>query len=291
MATLPYMQLYVADYLADTIHLDALESGAYLHLLFNYWQTEKPLPDNDKRLARIAKCTDEEWSGMRDTILEFFAIVDGCWVHGRVEADLEFVFAKSVKASKAGKKSAEKRQRLPKTTNKRSTKPEQTLNHKDKDKDKDKKIYVSLASKLKLIVTSKKKIKIDGRKMNGWCKAIRLLVVNDGVSVERINKALTWYEKNYEGEYVPVIESGSSLRSKFLKLENAIARSIKKGEATGAMDKKDELTVKEINIILAQGEQAPHLLLQKYSANRGYDSYNAMFNELRTVKSKILSKY
>ncbi len=72
MASLPYMQLYVADYLADTAFLDVTESGAYLHLLMNYWQTGKPLPDIDKRLARIAKCTDEQWLAIRETILEFF---------------------------------------------------------------------------------------------------------------------------------------------------------------------------------------------------------------------------
>ena len=52
MAALPYMQLYIADYLADTMHLSAEEHGAYLLLMFNYWQTGKPIPKN--RLAKIA---------------------------------------------------------------------------------------------------------------------------------------------------------------------------------------------------------------------------------------------
>ncbi|WP_438379104.1 DUF1376 domain-containing protein, partial [Escherichia coli] len=53
MAALPYMQLYIADYLADTMHLSAEEHGAYLLLMFNYWQTGKPIPKN--RLAKIAR--------------------------------------------------------------------------------------------------------------------------------------------------------------------------------------------------------------------------------------------
>ncbi|EDR3747109.1 DUF1376 domain-containing protein, partial [Salmonella enterica] len=55
MAALPYMQLYIADYLADTMHLSAEEHGAYLLLMFNYWQTGRAIPKS--RLAKIARVT------------------------------------------------------------------------------------------------------------------------------------------------------------------------------------------------------------------------------------------
>lgn len=78
MAALPYMQLYIADYLADTMHLSAEEHGAYLLLMFNYWQTGKPIPKN--RLAKIARLTNERWADVEPSLQEFFAITarNGC---------------------------------------------------------------------------------------------------------------------------------------------------------------------------------------------------------------------
>lgn len=104
MAALPYMQLYVADYLADTAHLTTEEHGAYLLLLFSYWQTGKPLRGD--RLASVARLPNERWESVEPTLKEFFHVDDGVWTHFRVEADLEKVDSKSKKNSNAGKASA-----------------------------------------------------------------------------------------------------------------------------------------------------------------------------------------
>lgn len=90
--------------------------------------------------------------------------------------------------------------------------------------DKNKK-YFPIALELENIITSKKNIKVSKQKLNGWANSIRLLCENDGVPIDRITDALSWYEIHQDDEYVPVIESGSSLRQKFIKLENAIERS------------------------------------------------------------------
>jgi len=104
MAALPYMQLYVADYLADTAHLTTEEHGAYLLLLFSYWQTGKPLRGD--RLASVARLPNDRWIGVEPTLKEFFHVDEGMWMHFRVEADLEKVDSKSKKNSDAGKASA-----------------------------------------------------------------------------------------------------------------------------------------------------------------------------------------
>ena len=79
-----WMPFYVADYLADTRHLGALEHGAYLLLLMHYWQTGG-LPDDDGRLARIACTTPSEWRKIRSALADFF---EPGWKHGRVEREL-----------------------------------------------------------------------------------------------------------------------------------------------------------------------------------------------------------
>lgn len=122
MAALPYMQLYVAEYLADTTHLNAEEHGAYLLLLMNYWQRGKALLDDNERLANVARVLNERWPRVRKALEEFFEVVDGYWIHHRVERDLEAVRSKCKKASDAGKASAEAK------ANKKSTNVERTLN-------------------------------------------------------------------------------------------------------------------------------------------------------------------
>lgn len=131
MAALPYMQLYVADYLADTMHLTTEEHGAYLLLIFNYWQTGKPIPAS--RLARIARLSDDRWTVVERSLNEFFNERSGEWVHARIERDLEAVHAAqnqrvaAGKASAAARKAAAKPQKQ-RARNARSTPVEIPLN-------------------------------------------------------------------------------------------------------------------------------------------------------------------
>lgn len=89
MAALPYMQLYIADYLADTMHLSTEEHGAYLLLMFNYWQTGRPIPKN--RLAKIARVSDSRWAELHTVLAEFFEDDGESWIHLRIERDIETV--------------------------------------------------------------------------------------------------------------------------------------------------------------------------------------------------------
>lgn len=119
MAALPYMQFYVADYLADTMHLSTEEHGAYLLLIFNYWQTGKPIPKS--RLNNIARLSNDRWAVVEDSLREFFNDNGTEWVHPRIEADLAAVEEAQEQRSKAGKASAEAKKRANRSRRKRNS--------------------------------------------------------------------------------------------------------------------------------------------------------------------------
>lgn len=141
MAALPYIQLYVADYLADTMHLTTEEHGAYLLLIMNYWQTGHPIPK--RRLASVARLSNDRWTDVEKSLSEFFTETPtGEWYHARIEGDLAKVLSKSEQASAAGKASAAARANAQTrmntdNSNGRSTVVASPLNHTDTDIDTD----------------------------------------------------------------------------------------------------------------------------------------------------------
>ena len=85
--------------------------------------------------------------------------------------------------------------------------------------------YLPIAVRLSLIIKTTKNITHTSKQIQTWAYSICQLVEDNHVDIPRIDKALTWYEKNVGGEWVPVIESGNSLKEKFYKLEAAMERS------------------------------------------------------------------
>lgn len=90
----PWMPLYVADFLADTAHLDAEETGAYMCLIMHYWR-HGGLPDDDRKLAKIARLGTRKWSRHREILVSFFG---DNWSHKRIDSELRKSEEKSEKA-------------------------------------------------------------------------------------------------------------------------------------------------------------------------------------------------
>lgn len=90
MAQFPFMPLYTDTFLADTGHLNATETGAYLTLLMVAWRSPGcRLPDDDQKLARWARVDPRTWGRIKPRIMDFWTLADGFWTQGRLalEAD------------------------------------------------------------------------------------------------------------------------------------------------------------------------------------------------------------
>jgi uncharacterized protein YdaU (DUF1376 family) len=84
----PWMPMYIGDYLRDTSRLTTTEHGAYLLLIFDYWSSGKPLPDDDRQLATITKMSQKGWRDVRKKIAPYFSARDGLLFHKRIEEEL-----------------------------------------------------------------------------------------------------------------------------------------------------------------------------------------------------------
>lgn len=106
MSAPPYMKLYVADYLGDTHHLGVVEHGAYLLLLMAMWRSGGSLPAADANLAKLARCTPDQWDEIRDSVLSYFKRSRSRLTHKRLGEELAKYENTSGKRSEAGKRGA-----------------------------------------------------------------------------------------------------------------------------------------------------------------------------------------
>jgi uncharacterized protein YdaU (DUF1376 family) len=83
-----WMPLYIGDYLADTMELDAAQHGAYLLLLMFYWRNG-PLPVEDAKLAQIARTDPRAWKKTVGPVVKaFFREADGRLHQKRADLEL-----------------------------------------------------------------------------------------------------------------------------------------------------------------------------------------------------------
>lgn len=104
-----WMPLYIGDYLADTMHLNGAEHGAYILLIMHYWRSG-PLPDDDKALAAIARTERTMWdSEIGPVVREFFHREGGRLRHRRIDREMANANAMTEQRRAAGIASAEAR--------------------------------------------------------------------------------------------------------------------------------------------------------------------------------------
>lgn len=110
MAEFPALPLFTDAYLGDTTHLTTIEHGAYLLLLMAAWRTPtSDLPDDDTKLARLARMTRGQWTRIAPTIREFFHAEGERLLQSRLTDEAARVRQVREQQSQAGRASALKR--------------------------------------------------------------------------------------------------------------------------------------------------------------------------------------
>lgn len=106
-----WMPLYIADYLADTMHLTTRQHGAYLLLLMHAWRNGGYVTGCFEEQTAIVRMSAKDWDKDRAVVLRFFSEDDDGLYQKRQRGELEIATAVSGQRSKAGKASAAKRER------------------------------------------------------------------------------------------------------------------------------------------------------------------------------------
>lgn len=104
MSTFPSLPLFTDAFIADTGHLSAQETGAYLMLIMMAWRSPTcRLPDDDDKLARWARVDRRTWLRIKPTVLEFWSLADGFWTQKRLSKERDIVSKRAEAARENGK--------------------------------------------------------------------------------------------------------------------------------------------------------------------------------------------
>lgn len=100
MNHLHWMKLYIGDELSNTSHMTAAEFGSYMLLKMHYWRFGA-LPNDNDRLARIARVTPEQWREIMPSIGPLF---EDDWRDLKLEEQRAEAEDRHKKLSEAGKR-------------------------------------------------------------------------------------------------------------------------------------------------------------------------------------------
>lgn len=80
-----YYQHHIGDFIRDTSRLSDSQCMAYLRLIWMYYESEKPLPNNPRSLALRIGSTQDDVSLLLEA---FFTLENDKWKHSRCESEI-----------------------------------------------------------------------------------------------------------------------------------------------------------------------------------------------------------
>lgn len=103
-----YYQHHIGDFIKDTSFLTNEEVGVYVKLIWLYYDSEKPLPNDIFTLSMKTNARDVQpiVTGLLDM---YFTLQEDGWHHTRCDQTISEYHKQLDTASKAGRASAEKR--------------------------------------------------------------------------------------------------------------------------------------------------------------------------------------
>lgn len=75
----------VAEFTQDTLGFDNAEIGSYILLLIDYWANARAIPNDDKYLRTVARCSEATWMRTKGLLAAKFDVHNGTWTQGRLE--------------------------------------------------------------------------------------------------------------------------------------------------------------------------------------------------------------
>ncbi|WP_426269180.1 YdaU family protein [Dyella kyungheensis] len=107
-----YYERHLGDYAKDARHLTMLEHGAYTLLMDRYYATEQGIPADKAHRVAGAR-TAEECAAVDSVLEEFFRLVDGVWIKGRIELEIAKAAGRIDAARENGRKGGRPRKSEP----------------------------------------------------------------------------------------------------------------------------------------------------------------------------------
>lgn len=103
MSQAPFWPVATDAFIADTTHLTAEQTGAYMMLLMCLWRSNgKPLPLEHKKLCRMARVGPNRWPKIWEEIQDFFIVENGMVTQNRLCKDWVTVQEKITRNRQSG---------------------------------------------------------------------------------------------------------------------------------------------------------------------------------------------
>ena len=103
-----WFPFYVGDYRANTQGLSHEERGIFIDLLCAYTHWQQPLPDDDKKLARLCGLSVQKWRKVKPVIQPIFTVEKGVWRILKLDEQIAHGIEKREQCRAAGKSGGKK---------------------------------------------------------------------------------------------------------------------------------------------------------------------------------------